>query len=62
MLYYIDKNGYHFIKEYIIFSEFAFQEVTRPVGQPNSNISEILLARRHTLVVQNRRESVRLHH
>ena len=61
MMYYIDKNWYHFIKEYI-FSKFAFQEVAHPVGQPNKNITEILLACRHTLVAKNRRESVRLHH
>ena len=63
MLYYIDKNWYHFVKEYLEqFSKFAFQEVARLVGQPNRHILEILLARRHTLVAQNRRAGVRLHH
>ena len=33
MLYYIDKNWYHFIKEYLEkFSKFAFQDVACPVG------------------------------
>ena len=63
MLYYIDKNWYHFIKDYLeYFSKFAFQEVARPVRRPNRHILEILLAHRHTLVTQNRRVSVRLHH
>ena len=30
MLYYIDKNWYHFIKEYLEFSKFVFQEVAHP--------------------------------
>ena len=34
MLYYINKNWYHFIKEYVErFSKFVFQEVACPVGQ-----------------------------
>ena len=33
MLYYTDKNWYHFIKEYLEqISKFAFQEVACPVG------------------------------
>ena len=33
MLYYIDKNWYHFIKEYLeYFSKFAFEEVARQFG------------------------------
>ena len=63
MLYYIDKNWYHFIKEYLEqISKFAFQEVARPVGWPNRLILEILLACSHTLVAQNCGTSVRLHH
>ena len=53
MLYYIDKNWYHFIKEYLeLFSKFAFQEVASPVRGPNRHILEILLTRRHTLVAK----------
>ena len=63
MLYYTDKNWYHFIKEYLQqISKFAFQEVARPVGWPNRHILEILLACSHTLVAQNCGTSVRLHH
>ena len=63
MLYYINENWHYFIKEYLKWcSKFAFQEVARPVGQPNRHILEILLDRRHFLVVQNHRTSVRLHH
>ena len=63
MLYYIDKNWYHFIKEYLEqISKFAFQEVARPVGWPNRHILEILLACSHTLLAQNCGTSVRLHH
>ena len=63
MLYYIDKNRYHFIKEYREqFSEFAFQEVARPVRRPSRYILEILLSCRYTLVAQNCQVSVRLHH
>ena len=63
MLYDIDKNWYHFIKEYLEwFSKFSFQEVAHPVGWPNRHISEILFACRHTLVSQNHGVSVRLHH
>ena len=63
MLYYIDKNWYHFIKEYLEpFSKFAFQEVARPVRWPNKHILEILITHRHTLVTQNHRVSVGLHH
>ena len=37
MLYYIDKNWYHFINKYIKqFSKFDFQEVTGPVGRPDA--------------------------
>ena len=36
VLYYIDKNWYHFIKEYLEqFSKFAFQKVACLVGQPD---------------------------
>ena len=50
MLYYTDKNWYHFIKEYLgHFSKFCFQKVARPVGRPNRHILEVLLARKHTL-------------
>ena len=63
MLCYIYKNWNHFIKEYLEwFSKFAFQEVACPLVRPNRYILEILLARRHTLVAQNRPASVRLHH
>ena len=63
MLYYTDKNWYHFIKEYLEqISKFAFQEVARPVGWPNRHILEILLACNHTLLAQNCGTSVRLHH
>ena len=62
MLYFINKNWYHFIKKYLEFSKFIFQEAARPVGQPKRYILGISLARRHTLVVQNHRASVRLHH
>ena len=63
MLYYTDKNRYHFIKEYLEqFSKFAFQEVACPVGQPNRHILEILLTCGHTLMAQNHWTSVRLHH
>ena len=63
MLYYIDKNWYRFIKEYLEqISKFAFQEVACPVGWPNRHILEILLACSHTLVPQNHGASVRLHH
>ena len=62
-LYYIDKNWYHFIGEHLEqFSKFAFQKVARPVGRPNRHILEVFLTRRHTLVAQNRRASVTLHH
>ena len=57
MLYYIDKNWYHFIKEYlkntykICFSRGCLSSwVTR-------HILEILLACRHTLVAQNHQTS-----
>ena len=40
----------------------AFHEVARPVGRPSRHILEILLAHGHTLITQNRRASVRLHH
>ena len=54
VLYYIDTNWYHFVKEYLEqFSKFR---------QTGRHISEVLLACRHTLVAQNRRASVRLHH
>ena len=63
VLYYIDKNWYHFIKEYLEqFSKFAFQKVACPVRQPNRQILEVLLAHRHTLVAQKCQASVRLHH
>ena len=63
ILYYIEKNWYHFIKEYLEqFLKSASQDVPRPIGRPNRHILEILLARRNTLVAQNRRASVRLHH
>ena len=63
MLYYIDKNWYHFIKEYLEqFSNFAFQKVAHPVSRLNRHILEILLARRNILVTQNRRASFGLHH
>ena len=63
MLYYADKNWYHFIKEYLgYFSEFSFQEVAGSVGRLNRHIFEILLAHRHILVAQNREKSVKLHH
>ena len=53
MLYYIDKNRYHFIKEYLKqFSRFGFQKVAHQVGLPNRHILEILLARRQTLVAK----------
>ena len=58
MLYYTDKNWYHFIKEYLEqISKFAFQEVARPIWWPNRHILEILLACRHTLGAQNREAS-----
>ena len=58
MLYYIPKNRYYIIKEYLEqFSKFAFQEVTRPVRQPNT-FTSILPAHRHTFVAQNHRTSV----
>ena len=44
------------------FSKFAFRKVSCPVGGPSRHILEVLLARRHTLVAQTRRASVRLHH
>ena len=51
MLYYIDKNWYHFITVHLEwFSKFAFQEVACPVGWPNRHILEILLAHKQTLV------------
>ena len=57
------EKDFHFIKEYLEqFSKFAFQEVACPVGQPRRQVLEILLARRHTLVIQNHQASVRLHH
>ena len=63
MLYYIDKNRYHFIKEYLEqFLKFASQEVAHPVQQPNRHILEILFACRHTSVAQNRWATARLHH
>ena len=62
LLYYIDKSWYHFIKEYLEFSKFAFQEVACPVERPNRHVLEILLTRRHILVAQNRQASIRLHH
>ena len=63
MLYSIDKNRYHFIKEYLEqFLKFASQEVAHPVQQPKRHILEILLACRHTLVAQNRWATIRLHH
>ena len=64
VLYYIDNNRYHFIKEYLeqFSCFFFFQNVAHPVRQPNRHILEVLLPRRHTLVAQNRRASVRLHH
>ena len=45
-----------------VYQKFALQEVTHPVGQPNRHILEILLTHRDTLVTQNHRASVRLHH
>ena len=63
MLYYIDKNWYHLIKEYLEkSSKIAFQEVARPVGWRNRYILEIFIARRHILVAQNHQASFRLHH
>ena len=63
MLYYTDKNWYHFTNKYLEqFLKFAFQEVTRPAGWPNRHILEILLTHRHALAAQNCRASVRLHH
>ena len=61
MQFYIDKNWYHFEEYLEQFSKFAFQKVTRPVGQPNRQVLEVLLACRHDLVAQNRWASVRLH-
>ena len=60
MLYYTDKNWYHFIKEYLEqISKFAFQEVARPIWWPNRHILEILLAYRHTLVARTVRQVLR---
>ena len=63
MLYYTDKNWYHFIKEHLEqFSKFVFQKVVfQPVGQPNRHILEVLLTHRHTLVAQNHQASVSLY-
>ena len=65
MLYYIDKNWYHFInfiEEYLEqFSKFSFQKVARSVRPPKSHILEVLFVRRHTFVTQNRRATVNLH-
>ena len=63
VLYHIDKNWYHFVKEYLEqFSKFAYQKVARPVRRSNRHILRVLLACRHTLVTQNRQVSVRLQH
>ena len=43
MLYYIDKTWYHFIKEYLECSKFAFQKVEHPIKQPNRHTLEIKL-------------------
>ena len=40
---------------------YNFQEIASLVGQSNRHFLEILLARKHTLVVQNCWASVRLH-
>ena len=45
-----------------IFFKICFWRSSSPVWGPSRHILEILLARRHTLVAQNRRVSVRLHH
>ena len=38
MLYYIDKIWHYFIKGYLeLFSKLVFEEVARPVGQPNKH-------------------------
>ena len=42
--------------------EFVFQKVACTVREPNRHIFEILLQRRHILVAQNCRVSVKLHH
>ena len=57
------EKDFHFIKQYLEqFSKPASQEVACTVGCPNRHVLEILLSHRHTLVVQNRWASVRLHH
>ena len=48
MLYYINENWSHFIKEYLEwFSKFAFQEVAHPVGRPNRHFGNFTCPQTH---------------